>query len=111
MEQRISLEEATSCPIQYVLAINDTLNVISGKWKLQIIGSLMFGKTRRFTEIQRTIPKITPRMLSKELKEILPIHSVGYQQREVRSSLCFPLQFFPLPESGESRELLLRLID
>jgi len=66
----MTLEQAKSCPIQFVLAMNDTLNVISGKWKLQIIGSLLFGKTRRFTEIQRTIPKITPRMLSKELKEL-----------------------------------------
>lgn len=66
----MTLEQAKSCPIQFVLAMTDTLNVISGKWKLQIIGSLLFGKTRRFTEIQRTIPKITPRMLSKELKEL-----------------------------------------
>jgi DNA-binding HxlR family transcriptional regulator len=70
MEQNITFEQAKSYPIQFVLAMTDTLNVISGKWKLQIIGSLLFGKTRRFTEIQRTIPKITPRMLSKELKEL-----------------------------------------
>jgi DNA-binding HxlR family transcriptional regulator len=51
------------------LAVNDTLNVINGKWKLPIIGSLLFNK-KRFTEIQRNIPKITPRMLSKELKDL-----------------------------------------
>lgn len=69
MERKINFEEATSCPIQFVLAINDTLNVISGKWKLPIIATMSFGK-QRFTEIQRNIPKITPRMLSKELKEL-----------------------------------------
>jgi len=69
MEKGINFEEATSCPIQFVLAINDTLNVISGKWKLPIIATMSFGK-QRFTEIQRNIPKITPRMLSKELKEL-----------------------------------------
>ncbi|MNJ85934.1 putative HTH-type transcriptional regulator YtcD [compost metagenome] len=69
MENRISLEEANACPIQFVLAINDTLNVISGKWKMPIIATMSFGK-QRFTEIQRNIPKITPRMLSKELKEL-----------------------------------------
>ena len=58
-----------ACPINYVLAINDTLNAINGKWKLPIIGSLLFQK-KRFGEIQRTIGKITPRMLSKELKEL-----------------------------------------
>lgn len=70
MKEKMTLEAAKSCPIQFVLAMQDTLNVISGKWKLQIIGSLLFGKSRRFTEIQRTIPRITPRMLSKELKEL-----------------------------------------
>ncbi len=64
-----TLKDTKSCPIQYVLSINDTLNVISGKWKLPIIGSILFGK-KRFTDIQRNIPKITPRMLSKELKEL-----------------------------------------
>ncbi|CAA9535517.1 MAG: Transcriptional regulator, HxlR family [uncultured Segetibacter sp.] len=68
-EKIISFCEAKSCPVQFVLAVNDTLNVINGKWKLPIIGSLLFNK-KRFTEIQRNIPKITPRMLSKELKDL-----------------------------------------
>lgn len=69
MEAVKSFKEAKSCPIQFVLAVNDTLNVLSGKWKLPIIGALLFNK-RRFTEIQKVIPKITPRMLSKELKDL-----------------------------------------
>lgn len=69
MEKVMSFREAKSCPMQFVLAVNDTLNVINGKWKLPIIGSLLFDK-KRFTEIQRNIPKITPRMLSKELKDL-----------------------------------------
>ncbi len=54
---------------QYVLPIRDALNVISGKWKLPIITALFFGK-KRFRELEREIPNITPRMLSKELKEL-----------------------------------------
>ncbi len=61
--------EAKQCPIQYILAVNDTLNAISGKWKLPIIASLLFGK-KRFKTLQEHIEKITPRMLSKELKEL-----------------------------------------
>lgn len=57
------------CPTRLVLAVNDTLNVISGKWKLPIIASLLHGK-KRFKDLQNTIEKITPRMLSKELKEL-----------------------------------------
>jgi DNA-binding HxlR family transcriptional regulator len=63
------LEKAKSCSTGFVLAINDTLNVITGKWKLPIIGSLIYGK-KRFKELEREIPKITPRMLSKELKDL-----------------------------------------
>ncbi len=69
MNKISSLKDIKACPVQFVLSINDTLNVISGKWKLPIIGSILFGK-KRFTDIQRNIPKITPRMLSKELKEL-----------------------------------------
>ncbi len=61
--------EVKKCPRQFVLAINDALNVLSGKWKLPIIASLLYGKNR-FREIQENIEKITPRMLSKELKEL-----------------------------------------
>jgi DNA-binding HxlR family transcriptional regulator len=61
--------EIKKCPRKYVLAVNDTLNVISGKWKLPIIASLLSGITR-FKDLLDNIEKITPRMLSKELKEL-----------------------------------------
>lgn len=62
-------EKVNQCPRQYILALTDTLNVINGKWKLPIIASLLYGK-RRFKDLQDNIEKITPRMLSKELKEL-----------------------------------------
>ncbi len=68
-ERTVTFKQAKACSIEYVLAINDAMNVISGKWKLPIISTLLFEK-KRFTEIQRNIPKITPRMLSKELKDL-----------------------------------------
>jgi len=52
-----------------IQALQDTIYVIGGKWKLPIINSLCNGN-RRFREIQRSIPGITTRMLSKELKEM-----------------------------------------
>lgn len=64
-----TVDEIKQCTTQYVLAINDTLNVMSGKWKIPIIVNLTKGK-KRFNEIQRSLGKITPRMLSKELKEL-----------------------------------------
>jgi DNA-binding HxlR family transcriptional regulator len=50
-------------------ALQDTLYFIGGKWRLPIINSICNGN-RRFREIERSIPGITTRMLSKELKDM-----------------------------------------
>ncbi|MDM1293384.1 helix-turn-helix transcriptional regulator [Sphingobacterium sp. N143] len=50
-------------------ALQDTLYFIGGKWRIPIINSLCNGH-RRFREIERSIPGITTRMLSKELKDM-----------------------------------------
>ena len=50
-------------------AVRDSLYVIGGKWKLPIIITLMEGP-RRFRELQRSLDGITPKVLSKELKEL-----------------------------------------
>lgn len=62
-------EEVQQCPKQFILALNDTLNVVNGRWKLPIIAALFRGK-KRFKELLETIENVTPRMLSKELKEL-----------------------------------------
>lgn len=49
--------------------VRDTLDVINGKWKLPIIISLNVGN-ERFTDIQRSIPGISPKVLAKELKDL-----------------------------------------
>jgi DNA-binding HxlR family transcriptional regulator len=50
-------------------AVRDTLYVLSGKWKLPIIIALSSGP-RRFKDLQRELEDITPKVLSKELKEL-----------------------------------------
>lgn len=50
-------------------SLQDTLYFIGGKWRLPIVNSICNGN-RRFREIERSIPGITTRMLSKELKEM-----------------------------------------
>lgn len=52
-----------------LLPVKDALDVLSGKWKIQILLSLSFGK-KRFKQIQREIPGLTPKVLSKELKDL-----------------------------------------
>ena len=55
--------------LKIMLPIRDTLDVISGKWKLMIIISIKHGNSR-FREIERSIPKITSKVLAKELKDL-----------------------------------------
>jgi DNA-binding HxlR family transcriptional regulator len=50
-------------------AVRDSLYVIGGKWKLPIIIALLDGP-QRFRELQRSLHTITPKVLSKELKEL-----------------------------------------
>lgn len=50
------------------MAIQDTLDAVGGKWKLVLIAMLRDGKLR-FKELSR-IADISPRILSKELKEL-----------------------------------------
>jgi len=52
-----------------VMAVKDTLYVLNGKWKLPLIMALSNGP-KRFMDIQRALDGITPRILSKELKEL-----------------------------------------
>jgi DNA-binding HxlR family transcriptional regulator len=50
-------------------AIRDTLYVVGGKWKLPILIALFEGPLR-FKELQKALDGITPKILSKELKEL-----------------------------------------
>jgi DNA-binding HxlR family transcriptional regulator len=52
-----------------MLPVRDALDVISGKWKLVILISISSGN-KRFREIERSIPKITSKVLAKELKDL-----------------------------------------
>ena len=52
-----------------LLAIQDSMEIIQGRWKMSIIALLCNGEFR-YSELERGLPKITPRVLSKELREL-----------------------------------------
>lgn len=49
--------------------IKDALDVVGGKWKLQILMAILSGNSR-FRELERNIPKLTSKVLAKELKDL-----------------------------------------
>ena len=73
------------------------MNVIAGKWKLPIIASILYGRNRS-KEIKENIDHITPRMLSKELKE-LKIN--GIVERKVYNQAPVLIEY-TLTESGKN---------
>ena len=97
MSRLTEIEKIKSCSSEFILALNDTLNVIHGKWRLPIIGSLLYGK-KRFKELEREIPHITPRMLSKELKEL---ELNGVLKRTVFDTIPVTVEY-ELTKSGKS---------
>ena len=50
-------------------AVERTLSLIDGKWKIVILYKLLRG-TLRFNEIRRQIPAVTQRMLTHQLREL-----------------------------------------
>lgn len=62
-------EDHDLCKKAFVMAIRDALNVVSGKWKLAIVCTLLSGP-KGFADIERLLATISPRMLSRELREL-----------------------------------------
>jgi DNA-binding HxlR family transcriptional regulator len=64
-----TMESERSACTSILRPVRDSLDILSGKWKLPIIVSLTFGE-KRFTEIAQEVHGITDRMLSKELRDL-----------------------------------------
>ncbi|WP_430816362.1 winged helix-turn-helix transcriptional regulator [Carboxylicivirga sp. RSCT41] len=56
--------------LEKLLPVQDALDVLKGKWKIQIISVLIYYEECGFKQLQDNVKGITPKMLSKELKEL-----------------------------------------
>lgn len=54
---------------EFIRPVRDVIEIIGGKWKLPILIALAFGN-KRFGELERDVEGITPKMLSKELRDL-----------------------------------------
>lgn len=95
---RISeMKSIADCSTSYILAVNDTINVLSGKWKMSVMACLFFGK-KRYSEIEKEIPKINSRMLSKELRDL---EANGIVKRTVYDTVPVSIEY-ELTKSGHA---------
>lgn len=58
-----SKAKLVSCPVE------TTIRVVGGRWKVLVIHHLLAG-TKRFGELQRLLPEISHRTLTKQLREL-----------------------------------------
>ena len=87
------------CPIE------DTLNVIAGRWKILILWWLQEGELR-FSELRRCIPSITQKMLTQQLRQM---EVEGLVSREVFAEVP-PKVIYTLTERGQSLQPVLRCL-
>ena len=50
--------------------VDDALNILVGKWKPIILLTLLQEGTKRFSELKRSVPGITQKMLTNQLREL-----------------------------------------
>jgi DNA-binding HxlR family transcriptional regulator len=88
-------------------ALQDALYVVGGKWKLPIVQSICAGN-HRFRDIERSIPDITTRMLSKELKEL---ELNGIISRTVHADIPVTVLYEPTGYSKVYGPIILAMIE
>jgi DNA-binding HxlR family transcriptional regulator len=84
------MKDHHGCPVQA------TINVISGKWKVQILWHLSFGPLR-FAEIRDKLLDITEKVLTDQLRQL---EQDGVIQRHATQSLP-PMVTYSLDAEGE----------
>ena len=102
MEEQACTTESCHFQKEQHQALEDTLYILGGKWKLYVIHSIYCGN-KRFREIERSLPGITTRMLSKVLKELEMNKLI---KRTVHTDISVTVEYTPT-EYAKSLESIL----
>ena len=86
----------------YNCALELTMDLIGGKWKLIILWHLLDG-SKRFNQLDKLIPAITQKMLTTQLREL---EGKGLVNRKVYPQVP-PKVEYSLSERGRSLEKIL----
>lgn len=57
-------------------AVKDSMTLLTGKWKIHILGTLLYGGKMRYMDLQREIEGIGSKMLAKELQDLEMNHLI-----------------------------------
>ncbi len=84
------MKHIEGCPVQAAI------QVLAGKWKVQIFWHLSFGKLR-FAELRKKVPRISEKVLTEHLRQL---EKDGVINRHVTKSVP-PAVAYSLNEQGE----------
>ena len=88
----LTKEELPECPVA------TTVQLIGNKWKMLIIRNLIYNGTQRFTDFFKTIPAISKKVLTDNLRAL---ENDGLIEREVFAEVP-PRVEYSLSEIGKS---------
>ena len=94
-------ERPEGCPLER------TLEVIAGRWRGLVLRELFRGGTLRFGELQRSLPGISQRVLTQELREL---EGLGVVHREVYQQVP-PKVEYSLTPLGRSLDPVLQAMN
>lgn len=69
MEKEVEKQVLSIDCSRKIRAIDDTMDILSGKWKVSIIARLCY-KPMRYSELLKDLNRISGKMLSRELQEL-----------------------------------------
>ena len=78
MEMVSKLLEPGDCGKEGLLAIKDTMVLLSGKWKIQLIGCLMMYGTMRFMDLRRRVEGIAAKVRLFQRKQCIKGSGTAY---------------------------------
>jgi DNA-binding HxlR family transcriptional regulator len=93
------MKDHHGCPVQA------TINVLSGKWKVQILWRLSFGEMR-FAELRRKLRTVSEKVLTDQLRQL---EADGVIQRRASTSIP-PAVTYSLNAEGEKLVPMLALL-
>ena len=72
-------EESPKLIAKSICPLEGVIRIISKKWALQIVCVIGSGSRLRFSEIQEQLERISPKTLSRRLKELEKAHLIRRQ--------------------------------
>jgi DNA-binding HxlR family transcriptional regulator len=98
MQSKMS-KKGVCCPVE------QTLEIIGGRWKVMVIHELMNG-TRRFNELERALIGVSHRTLTQQLREL---EQAGIVRREVFGEVPPKVEYSLTPLGRSMRPVLMAM--